>query len=65
MELIKGPKHPYTRREILPIAVDGLYNGQFLVAALILGAAVIRIATGFSISKESDFSSPPGSCSSC
>jgi NAD(P)H-dependent flavin oxidoreductase YrpB (nitropropane dioxygenase family) len=50
--LCRGKKSPFTGQDVQVIAAGGLFNGQSLAAALILGATGVWIGTRFVLSKE-------------
>ncbi|KAF2489400.1 oxidoreductase-like protein [Lophium mytilinum] len=52
VELVKGHKSPMTGAQVQIIAAGGLYNGQSLAAALMLGASAVWIGTRFILSEE-------------
>ena len=51
-ELVKGKKSPMTGDQVQVIAAGGLFNGQSLAAALMLGASGVWIGTRFVLSEE-------------
>lgn len=51
-ELVKGHKSPMTGEPVQVIAAGGLFNGQSLAAALMLGASAVWIGTRFVLSEE-------------
>ncbi|KAI9892489.1 MAG: hypothetical protein M1814_001446 [Vezdaea aestivalis] len=52
MELCKNKKSPLTGDNVLVVAAGGLFNGQSLAAALMLGADGVWIGTRFILSEE-------------
>ena len=52
-EAVKGIKSPFTGEQCQVIAAGGLYNGNSLAAALMLGASGVWIGTRFILSEES------------
>jgi NAD(P)H-dependent flavin oxidoreductase YrpB (nitropropane dioxygenase family) len=50
---INGQKSAYTGREVALVAAGGLFNGQSLAAALMLGASAVWIGTRFILAAES------------
>lgn len=50
--LCKGKKSPLTGKDVQVIAAGGLFNGQSLAAALMLGATGVWIGTRFVLSDE-------------
>lgn len=50
--MCKGKKSPLTGEDVQVIAAGGLYNGQSLAAALMLGATGVWIGTRFVLSEE-------------
>ncbi|KAF2403421.1 NPD-domain-containing protein [Trichodelitschia bisporula] len=52
VSLVKGHKSPLTGQEVQVIAAGGLFNGQSLAAALMLGASAVWIGTRFVLSEE-------------
>ncbi|PSK34043.1 nitronate monooxygenase-1 [Elsinoe australis] len=51
-QLVKGHKSPLTGKPVQVIAAGGLFNGQSLAAALMLGANAVWIGTRFVLSEE-------------
>ena len=51
-QMVKGKKSPMTGDEVQVVAAGGLYNGQSLAAALMLGASAVWIGTRFILSDE-------------
>lgn len=51
-EMVKGKKSPMTGDPVQVIAAGGLFNGQSLAAALMLGASAVWIGTRFVLSEE-------------
>lgn len=51
-KLCKGHKSPMTGKPVQVIAAGGLYNGQSLAAAFMLGASAVWIGTRFVLSEE-------------
>lgn len=51
-QMCKGKKSPMTGQEVQVVAAGGLFNGQSLAAALMLGASAVWIGTRFVLSEE-------------
>ncbi|KAJ5765060.1 hypothetical protein N7520_004619 [Penicillium odoratum] len=51
-KLVKGKKSPLTGQDVQVIAAGGLYNGNSVAAALMLGASAVWIGTRFILSDE-------------
>lgn len=51
-EMVKGKRSPMTGDQVQVVAAGGLYNGQSLAAALMLGASAVWIGTRFVLSEE-------------
>lgn len=51
-DMVKGKKSPMTGDQVQVVAAGGLYNGQSLAAALMLGASAVWIGTRFVLSEE-------------
>ncbi|KAI9839259.1 MAG: hypothetical protein M1819_003253 [Sarea resinae] len=51
-KMVKGVKSPLTGEQVQVIAAGGLFNGQSLAAALMLGASAVWIGTRFVLSEE-------------
>lgn len=51
-EMVKGRKSPMTGDQVQVVAAGGLFNGQSLAAALMLGASAVWIGTRFVLSEE-------------
>ncbi|KAJ5642056.1 hypothetical protein N7490_006056 [Penicillium lividum] len=51
-KLVKGKKSPLTGQNVQVIAAGGLYNGNSVAAALMLGASAVWIGTRFILSDE-------------
>jgi len=51
-KLLQGKISPYTGKEVQLIAAGGMYNGQSLAAALMLGASAVWVGTRFVLSDE-------------
>ncbi|GAB7351185.1 hypothetical protein MBLNU459_g1630t1 [Dothideomycetes sp. NU459] len=51
-KLVAGHKSPMTGKPVQVIAAGGLFNGQSLAAALMLGASAVWIGTRFVLSEE-------------
>ena len=51
-QMCKGKKSPMTGQEVQVVAGGGLFNGQSLAAALMLGASAVWIGTRFVLSEE-------------
>lgn len=52
VELVKDKKSPLTGKPVQVVAAGGLFNGQSLAAALMLGASAVWIGTRFVLSDE-------------
>jgi len=52
VELVKGHTSPMTGEPVQVIAAGGLFNGQSVAAALMLGASAVWIGTRFVLSEE-------------
>lgn len=52
-KVINGQKSKFTGKEVGLIAAGGLFNGQSLAAALMLGASAVWIGTRFILAEES------------
>lgn len=52
-QIIKGQKSAFTGREVQLVAAGGMYNGQTLAAALMLGASAVWVGTRFILAEES------------
>lgn len=52
VEMVKGKTSPMTGKQVQIIAAGGLFNGQSLAAALMLGASAVWIGTRFVLSEE-------------
>lgn len=52
VELCKGKTSPMTGKPVQVVAAGGLFNGQSLAAALMLGASAVWIGTRFVLSEE-------------
>jgi NAD(P)H-dependent flavin oxidoreductase YrpB (nitropropane dioxygenase family) len=52
VELVKNHKSPMTGQPVQVIAAGGIYNGQSLAAALMLGASAVWVGTRFVLSEE-------------
>lgn len=50
--LVKGHKSPMTGQPVQVIAAGGIYNGQTVAAALMLGASAVWVGTRFILSDE-------------
>lgn len=50
--LCKGKKSPMTGQPVQVIAAGGIYNGETLAAALMLGASAVWVGTRFVLSEE-------------
>lgn len=50
--MVKGKKSPMTGDQVQVVAAGGLFNGQSLAAALMLGANAVWIGTRFVLSEE-------------
>ena len=50
--MCKGKKSPLTGQDVQVVAAGGLFNGQSLAAALMLGASAVWIGTRFVLSEE-------------
>lgn len=51
-QMVKGKKSPMTGSQVQVVAAGGLFNGQSLAAALMLGASAVWIGTRFVLSEE-------------
>lgn len=51
-KLVEGHKSPLTGKPVQVVAAGGLFNGQSLAAALMLGASAVWIGTRFVLSEE-------------
>ncbi|KAJ5614191.1 hypothetical protein N7528_007845 [Penicillium herquei] len=51
-QLVKGKKSPLTGQDVQVIAAGGLFNGNSVAAALMLGASAVWIGTRFILSDE-------------
>ncbi|KAL9607619.1 MAG: hypothetical protein Q9167_007481 [Letrouitia subvulpina] len=51
-KMVEGRKSPLTGDQVQVIAAGGLFNGQSLAAALMLGASAVWIGTRFVLSEE-------------
>lgn len=51
-KLVEGHKSPLTGKPVQVVAAGGLFNGQSLAAALMLGASSVWIGTRFVLSEE-------------
>lgn len=51
-QMCRGKKSPLTGQEVQVVAAGGLFNGQSLAAALMLGASAVWIGTRFVLSEE-------------
>lgn len=51
-EMVKGKKSPMTGDQVQVVAAGGLFNGQSLAAALMLGASAVWIGTRFVLCDE-------------
>merc|ERR1711939_968538 len=52
VELVKGKKSPMTGHPVQVIAAGGIYNGQTVAAALMLGASAVWVGTRFILTDE-------------
>jgi len=52
VDLVKGHKSPMTGQPVQVIAAGGIFNGQSLAAALMLGASAVWVGTRFVLSEE-------------
>lgn len=52
VQMVHGKTSPMTGKQVQVIAAGGLYNGQSLAAALMLGASAVWIGTRFVLSEE-------------
>lgn len=57
-ELVKGHKSPMTGQPVQVVAAGGLYNGNSLAAALMLGASAVWIGTRFILCDEAGAPEP-------
>lgn len=51
-QLLEGKKSAFTGREVQLVAAGGIFNGQSLAAALMLGASAVWVGTRFVLSEE-------------
>ncbi len=51
-QMVKGKKSPMTGDQVQIVAAGGLFNGQSVAAALMLGASAVWIGTRFVLSEE-------------
>ena len=51
-KMVKGKRSPMTGDQVQVVAAGGLFNGQSLAAALMLGAGAVWIGTRFVLSEE-------------
>jgi NAD(P)H-dependent flavin oxidoreductase YrpB (nitropropane dioxygenase family) len=51
-KLVTGKKSAFTGQEVQVIAAGGIFNGQSLAAALMLGASAVWVGTRFVLSDE-------------
>lgn len=54
VQMCKGKKSPLTGQDVQVIAAGGLFNGQSLAAALMLGATAVWIGTRFILCDEAN-----------
>src|SRR5204863_399111 len=52
VQMCKGKKSPLTGKDVQVVAAGGLFNGQSLAAALMLGATAVWIGTRFVLADE-------------
>jgi NAD(P)H-dependent flavin oxidoreductase YrpB (nitropropane dioxygenase family) len=52
VDLCKGYKSPMTGQPVQVIAAGGIYNGQTVAAALMLGASAVWVGTRFVLTDE-------------
>merc|ERR1712230_213234 len=52
VELVKGKKSPMTGQPVQVIAAGGIYNGQTVAAALMMGAGAVWVGTRFILTDE-------------
>jgi NAD(P)H-dependent flavin oxidoreductase YrpB (nitropropane dioxygenase family) len=52
VELVKGKTSPMTGKPVQVIAAGGIFNGQSLAAALMLGASAVWVGTRFIVTDE-------------
>jgi NAD(P)H-dependent flavin oxidoreductase YrpB (nitropropane dioxygenase family) len=52
VELVKGKKSPMTGQPVQVVAAGGIYNGQTVAAALMLGASAVWVGTRFILTDE-------------
>ncbi|GES57126.1 putative oxidoreductase [Aspergillus terreus] len=52
-QIVRGQKSAFTGREVLLVAAGGMFNGQTLAAALMLGASAVWVGTRFILAEES------------
>ena len=51
-KLVTGKKSAFTGQEVQVIAAGGIFNGQSLASALMLGASAVWVGTRFVLSDE-------------
>ncbi|MCJ1333477.1 hypothetical protein MMC10_010176 [Thelotrema lepadinum] len=51
-ELVRGKKSPLTGDQVQVVAAGGIFNGQTVAAALMLGASAVWVGTRFVLSEE-------------
>ena len=52
--MVTGKKSPFTGQEVQVIAAGGIFNGQSLAAALMLGASAVWVGTRFVLCDEAN-----------
>ena len=52
VDMVKGKKSPMTGQPVQVVAAGGLYNGQSVAAALMLGASAVWVGTRFVLCEE-------------
>ncbi|EAU37970.1 conserved hypothetical protein [Aspergillus terreus NIH2624] len=52
-QIVRGQKSAFTGHEVLLVAAGGMFNGQTLAAALMLGASAVWVGTRFILAEES------------
>jgi len=51
-KLVEGKKSPLTGKQVLVVAAGGIFNGQSLAAALMMGASAVWVGTRFILAEE-------------
>lgn len=52
VDMVKGKRSPMTGQPVQVVAAGGLYNGQSVAAALMLGASAVWVGTRFVLCEE-------------